>query len=643
LTSTSDEILKTGLSGFAVASFESRMGREMENLILRAGGTPRVVASMREIPIEENQEAFAFFEKLKTGHFNEVIFLTGVGTKALFQILEAKYPASHVYNAFKSTTLVARGPKSAKALNDYKLKPTLTVPEPNTWREIVSTLEERRSLKNLSIAVQEYGVSNPEFLQTLRDKGAKEVVSVPVYRWALPENIQPLTHVIELILKNEIQMVLITSAQQMNNVLEVAQGLGLEKQLLEAFSRTVIGSIGPIASETLRAKGIEPDFEPEHGKMGFLVKKAAEKGRELYKKKNGVSVQMRSSPPPNLPHSLNDSLFMKACRRENVSRTPLWIMRQAGRYLPEYRAIRSTVSFLTLCKRPDLAAEVTVSAQEVLGVDAAILFADILLISEPMGFHLEFAESGGPVISNPFRGAQDLNRLREVDGVKDLSYVMEAVKLIRQRLKPHIPLIGFAGAPFTLASYLIEGHGSKDYFQTRSVMEGEFAVWDELMKRIVSATTSYLNGQAEAGAQALQLFDSWVGILSPAEYKRFVLPYVQQLIHGLKPHIPVIYFGTETAPFYPFLKETGASVIGVDWHTPIDQAWNQLGDVAVQGNLDPSVLLTTPEKVRQETQKILNQVNGKPGHIFNLGHGILPNTPMENVHAMIETVKNWKL
>jgi uroporphyrinogen-III synthase len=335
LSSTSDEILKTGLSGFAVASFESRMGREMEGLILRAGGTPRVVASMREIPIEENQEAFAFFEKLKAGHFNEVIFLTGVGTKALFQILEAKYPASHVYNAFKSTTLVARGPKSAKALNDYKLKPTLTVPEPNTWREIVSTLEDRRSLKNLSIAVQEYGVSNPEFLQTLRDKGAKEVVSVPVYRWALPENIQPLTHVIDLILKNEIQMVLITSAQQMNNVLEVAQGLGLEKQLLEAFSRTVIGSIGPIASETLRAKGIEPDFEPEHGKMGFLVKEAAEKGRELYKKKNGVAVQMRSSSAPNLPHSLNDSLFMKACRQENISRTPLWIMRQAGRYLPE--------------------------------------------------------------------------------------------------------------------------------------------------------------------------------------------------------------------------------------------------------------------------------------------------------------------
>ncbi len=319
MSSTADEILKTGLSGFTVASFESRMGKEMENLILRAGGTPRVVASMREIPIAENQEAFAFFEKLKAGRFNEVVFLTGVGTKALFQILESKYPSSHVYNAFKSTTLIARGPKAAKALTDYKLKPTLTVPEPNTWREVVSTLEERRSLKNLSIAVQEYGVSNPEFLQTLRDKGAKEVVSVPVYRWALPENIYPLTQMVESIIKNEIQMVLITSAQQMNNVLEVAQGLGLEKQLIDAFSKIVVGSIGPIASETLRAKGIEPDFEPEHGKMGFLVKDAAAKGRELYKKKNGVVVQTRSSSIPNLPLSLNDSLFMKRCSPSGIT------------------------------------------------------------------------------------------------------------------------------------------------------------------------------------------------------------------------------------------------------------------------------------------------------------------------------------
>ncbi len=642
MNSTSSETSSKGLNGLAVASFESRQGKEMEGLIMRAGGTAHVAASMREIPISENKEAFDFFEKLKHGHYNEVVLLTGVGTRALLQILEEKYPPSQIHNVFKTTTLIARGPKSSKALVDNNLKATLVVPEPNTWREVVATMEEHKSIKNLSIAVQEYGVSNPEFLQTLRDKGAKEVVSVPVYRWALPENIQPLTHLMNAIINDEIQIVLFTSAQQINNVLEVAKGLGLEERFKDALTRTAIGSIGPIATEALKSKGIVPDFEPEHSKMGFLVKDAGDKGRAIFEKKNLGRVQMSSTIPGKIL-TLNDSLFIKACRQEHVERTPMWIMRQAGRYLPEYRAIRSTVSFLTLCKRPDLAAEVTVSAQEILGVDAAILFADILLIAEPLGFHLEFVESGGPQISNPFRGAQDLDRLKEVNAVKDLGYVMDAVKIIRHRLKPNIPLIGFAGAPFTLASYLIEGHGSKDYFHTRSVMEGDFQVWDELMNRIVSSTADYLNGQAAAGAQALQLFDSWAGILSPAEYKKFVLPYVQQLIKKLTPGLPIIYFGTETAPFYPFLKQTGASVIGVDWHMDIKEAWDTLGNVAVQGNLDPNVLLTNPETVRAETRKILKVVNGKPGHIFNLGHGILPATPLENVHAMIETVKTWKL
>ncbi len=641
MSPTSEPIIEKGLNGLTVASFESRMGREMESLIIRAGGTARVAASMREIPISENQQAFDFFEKLKHGHFNEVILLTGVGTRALLQILEEKYPPSHIHNAFKAITLVARGPKSAKALNDANLKPTLTVPEPNTWHEVVSTLEEHKSIKNLKIAVQEYGVTNPEFLQTLRDKGAAEVVSVPVYRWALPEDIKPLAHVIESIINDEVHVVLFTSAQQINNVLEVAQGLGLKEKLMLAWNRVVVGSIGPIASEALKSKGIPVDFEPEHSKMGFLVKEAVDKARPIYERKNKIHIESVHSSKPQTD-SLFDSLFLKACRQEPVERTPLWIMRQAGRYLPEYRAIRSTVSFLTLCKRPDLAAEVTVSAQEVLGVDAAILFADILLIAEPVGFHLEFAEHGGPVISNPFREAKDLARIKVADP-KELGYVMDAVKIIRHRLKSNIPLIGFAGAPFTLASYLIEGSGSKDYFHTRAIMEGDFAVWDELMQILVDSTRSYLNAQVIAGAQALQLFDSWVGILSPAEYKKFVLPYVKKLIAGLNPNVPIIYFGTETAPFYPFLKETGANVIGVDWHTNITDAWHQLGNVAVQGNLDPKILLTTPDQVRAETLKILKAVNGRPGHIFNLGHGILPPTPMENVRAMIETVQSWKL
>jgi uroporphyrinogen decarboxylase len=339
---------------------------------------------------------------------------------------------------------------------------------------------------------------------------------------------------------------------------------------------------------------------------------------------------------------MDECLFLKACRKQPAPRTPIWIMRQAGRYLPEYRRVRSKVSFLELCKTPELAAEVAVSAQEVLGVDAAILFADILLISEPLGFKLEFVEDKGPVISNPLRSASDLNRFKEVDVSKNLSYVLEAVQQTRSRLKPGIPLIGFAAAPFTLASYLIEGGSSKNHARTRELMRAEPEFWDSLMRRLVAATIPYLNAQAASGTQALQLFDSWVGIVLPEEFSKLVLPYIKLLIRGLTPGVPVIYFGTRTAPFFPWLKETGASVIGVDSLMPLDAAWNQLGDVAIQGNLDPKTLLTDAATVKNETEKILKLARGKPGHIFNLGHGILPDTPLESVHAMIDTVKNWK-
>ena len=348
-----------------------------------------------------------------------------------------------------------------------------------------------------------------------------------------------------------------------------------------------------------------------------------------------------ASKPQRFSQDLAQSLFLKACRKEPVERTPLWIMRQAGRYLPEYRAVRSKVSFLELCKTPDLATKVAVNAQEVLGVDAAILFADILLISEPLGFQLEFAADHGPIIHNPIRQAADVQRMKEVD-LQSLSFVFQAVRQIRSALKPGIPLIGFAGAPFTLASYLIEGGSSPDHSKTRALLNQEPKLWDTLMQKLVKATVDYLTAQVEAGAQVLQLFDSWVGRLSPKEFERSVLPYLKQLVPALPSGVPVIYFGTQTAPFFPKLKETGASVIGVDWKTPLDEAWKQLGEVAIQGNLNPETLLTNPETVRKETEKVLRLAAGKPGHIFNLGHGILPDTPMENVRAMIETVKTFK-
>jgi len=628
---------KQGFQGLTVAAFESRMAKEMEDLILRHGGKPLVAPSMREIPLVENQAIFDFFERLQANQLAMVIFLTGVGTRSLFQVLESRFSKSDILSTLKKVTIAARGSKSVKALQDYGLPPSIVAPEPNTWREVIQILDTQKPILGLRIAVQEYGVSNPDFLDALKERGAIEVLPIPVYRWALPEDTAPLVRLIESILEGKVQVALFTSANQVQNVLDVAKGLGKEKHLFEAFSKIVVCSIGSIASEALQSRGLGIDLIPEHPKMGFLVKEAAEKSVGLLEEKKKISPLS-----PVKKTDLQESLFLKACRREPTSRTPLWIMRQAGRYLPEYREIRSKVSFLELCKTPELACQATVSAQEVLGVDAAILFADILLISEPLGFHLEFAQSGGPIIHDPFRSAEDLKRLKHSVITKGLGYVLEAVRLIRSRLNPAIPLIGFAGAPFTLASYLIEGGGSKEYSHLKNVLAGDPSTWNGLMGRLVNATQDYLNAQIEAGAQAVQLFDSWVGILTPEEFQKFALPFLKTLIAGIKPGIPVIYFGTQTEPFYPYLKNCGAHVIGVDWRVDLDKAREQLGDLAVQGNLDPNVLLTDPPRVREKTLEVLKKAKGRPGYIFNLGHGILPQTPMENVRVMIDTVKNWK-
>jgi uroporphyrinogen decarboxylase len=633
-----------GLEGLAVAAFESRMAKEMEDLIVRHGGRPLVAPSMREVPLTQNKQAFAFFETLQKGGFDILILMTGVGTRTLFATLETQFAKSRVQKAFKHLTLVARGPKAAKALVDYGLKASVTVPEPNTWHEVLGTLDYYKTVRGLNIAVQEYGVPNPELVAGLKERGARTVVSFPVYRWALPENIHPLKDLIESIVQGEAQVALFTSGQQIKNVFEVAKQMGREHHLTDSLAAMVVGSIGSVTTEALKEFEITPDFEPEHPKMGFLVKEASDQSREILEKKTPQQVRV-TGPTPQAPPApmvpLRDCLFLKACRKEAVPRTPIWIMRQAGRYLPGYRQVRAMVSFLDLCKTPELAAEVTVSAQEVLDVDAAILFADILLISEPMGFQLEFVESGGPVIRNPFRSKEDLARLQEVNCPSDLGYVMEAVKIIRSRLKPNIPLIGFAGAPFTLASYLMEGGGSRDYFHTRSIL-GDVVLWDAFMKSIVTSTISYLNAQIAAGAQAIQLFDSWVGILAPEEFQRLVLPYLKTLIKGIKPGVPIIYFGTQTEPFFPFMKETGANVIGVDWRVDLDKAWKELGNVGIQGNMNPDVLLTDPSTIKVEAERILRLAGGKPGHIFNLGHGILPQTPVENALSLVQTVKEWK-
>jgi uroporphyrinogen decarboxylase len=343
--------------------------------------------------------------------------------------------------------------------------------------------------------------------------------------------------------------------------------------------------------------------------------------------------------PPEAPGTLAGSPFLKACRREPSDVTPIWLMRQAGRYMAEYRAIRSKVPFLELCKRPELAAEVTVTAAEVLGVDAAILFADILLILEPLGFDLEFAKGEGPLIHNPVRTASDVDRVRPLPEITPLAYVPEAVRMIRSALPRNIPLIGFAGAPFTLACYAIEGGGSRHYERAKAFMYRDPGRWHALLERLVSATALYLNAQVEAGAQALQVFDSWVGTLGPYDYARFVQPHMASLFAQLDPTVPVIHFGTGTATLLELQRDAGGAVIGLDWRVELDLAWRRLGsDVAVQGNLDPVVLLSSREEIAHQTRRILDQAAGRTGHIFNLGHGILQETPVDNVRYLVDLV-----
>lgn len=314
-------------------------------------------------------------------------------------------------------------------------------------------------------------------------------------------------------------------------------------------------------------------------------------------------------------------------------------MRQAGRYMKEYRDLRAKVSFLELCKNPSLCAEIAIKAREKIGADAAILFSDLLLILEPLGFGLVYAEKKGPVITGRIASQTDVDQLPEIEPDETLAYVFEAVRQTRKALKPEIPLIGFSGAPFTLAAYVLEGGASKTFVKTREFMRSNSGVWNSLMGKISRAVVRYLNGQIQAGADVVQLFDSWVGCLTPEEYRDHVLPHSRSVIHGIRKEVPLIHFGTGTGPFLKIFQEAGGDVIGVDHRVPLDQAWRWLGDhAAVQGNLDPEVLLDSVGAICSQVKKILAQAAGRPGHIFNLGHGVLPQTPVDHVIALIDMV-----
>ena len=338
--------------------------------------------------------------------------------------------------------------------------------------------------------------------------------------------------------------------------------------------------------------------------------------------------------------SAPNSLFVRTAKAQATERTPVWFMRQAGRYMPEYRAIRKNYSLIEICKKPEIAALVTIEAAEILQVDAAIIFADLLLPLEVMGLPFHFAAGEGPKIERPIRTAQDVASLR-TDRAADLGYVSEAIKLVCKHFGDKLPMIGFCGAPFTLASYMIEGGGSRNYIFTKKLMYSAPDAWSELMVKLVSVTAEYSAEQVRAGADTIQIFDSWVGCLSVEDYRRYALPHVTDLVKRLqKTGVPIIYFGTDSATLLPSMKETGAEVIGVDWRMPLDAGWKSLGyRGAVQGNLDPVLLFAEWKHIKARAEDILRQAAGRPGHIFNLGHGILPETPVENVKALCDFVR----
>lgn len=641
---------QANFAGLRVAAFESRRAVEMQRLIERFGGRPAVSPSMREVPVGDSREAIDFGHRLISGQIDVVLFLTGSGVRQLVSQVERHIDRMRFLNCLSDVVTIVRGPKPLAALKELGIEPTHRVPEPNTWRELLQTIDESVPVANQTVALQEYGLPNASLIAGLEARGAS-VVRVKLYDYDFPDDVRPLEQNVRAIAAGEIDVALFTSARQVANLLKLAEGIDLADAIRQAFHRVVVASIGPTTSEMLHECELPVDLEPDHPKMGQLVQAAAAHSGEILARKRrqstgGIGATSETRQPVSVPTSHEggqrpawyDSPFMKACRREPCQQVPIWLMRQAGRYMSEYRQVRAKTTFLELCKNPQLCAEVMITAVERLGVDAAIIFSDLLPILEPMGMDLEFAHGEGPVIHNPVREAGDADRLMELETVEALDFVIETVRLTRSGIAPRIPVIGFAGAPFTLASYAIEGGASRSYLHTKTLMYRDEQAWHAIMGRLARAVTRYLNAQIEAGAQAVQLFDSWVGCLGPDDYRRYVLPHSRAVIDGIATGVPLIHFATGNPALIPLTAEAGGDCIGVDWRIRLDDAWQAIGERAIQGNLDPLVLLADREEIRRRALDVLRQAAGRPGHIFNLGHGILPQTPVDNVIALIDMV-----
>ena len=602
-----------------------------------------------------------FTGHLLTGMVDAVIFRTGAGVTHFLEVVSRQQDARRVTDLLQDSQVIAASRAAAIALAAASIEPiaafspsendaTAHLTQPTgSWRNVLIAMDHHfqpqqltgNPMLNMTLGLEEcedwFSLSSG-----LEARGAR-VVPIPVFATSPPESKNSVIAFFEQIEVQNIQALLFNSPVEASKFAFLAKRFSRARLTNHLLDHHIVIAVGNDTREILADRCFPVDLTlPKSSALSNeAIETMAAAIPQLQSRKQNSYIKMSgpssSSNDSNAPWYNNP--FMKACRGEPTDVTPIWMMRQAGRYMSEYREVRANVSFLDLCANPQLCSEVMCTAVEKLGVDAAIIFSDLLPILVPMGCDLEFVKGDGPVIHNPVRTTKDIDRIKPLDSNAELEFVMDTVRQTRQDLPADMPLIGFAGAPFTLASYMIEGGSSRNYAATKQIMFSDPAAWDQLMQHLVTSISIYLKGQIEAGVQCVQLFDSWAGCLSFEDYSKKVHPYVQQIIASLPADVPVINFATGNPALLPLLADTRASVVGIDWRTRLDDAWQTVGyDRAVQGNLDPTVLLTNPDEIRRQAKFVLDQAAGRAGHIFNLGHGILPMTPVENAIALVDIV-----
>ena len=576
-----------------------------------------------------------FVGELLTGGIDSVLLMTAHGANSLIEKAACTTDRARFLNALQDCQLVSGSSATTQALKEAGLEPNLAKSSLSDWRKTLLWLESSIDLSHKRIAI-ESTLQDSGVIAGLESRGARVrlINAHPSFQTVdglkFPMSQSPLD-------SNEPECLIVdspTSAKILCNTLVA------DRLTNETFDNQIVVAVGAATADLIVQNGIEVDLSTDSNPESAV--KQLDSNFKVLTEKNQKSMMNMSGP--NAPSDDTnapwyDSPFMKACRGEPTEVTPVWMMRQAGRYMQEYRDVRANVSFLDLCANPQLCSEVMCTAVSRLGVDVAIIFSDLLPILVPMGCDLEFVKGDGPVIHNPVRSAADIDRIKPLESNAELQFVMDTVTQTRADLPADMPLIGFSGAPFTLASYMIEGGSSRNYAHAKALMFSDRGAWNELMQRLTDSIIIYLKGQVDAGAQCVQLFDSWAGCLNVQHYREYSLPFVQQIIESMPKEVPVINFGTGNPALLPLYADTAASVIGIDWRVRLDEAWEIVGhDRAVQGNLDPTILLTDPSTIRKHVKDVLDQAAGRPGHIFNLGHGILPQTPVDNAIALVDAV-----